>query len=92
MYFLKMDKLGYPAIIILFELDGLSPADIHPKLVKNLFLRFLLSRNRRRGGTFVGNDPREELPKTAITDKNIETVDIMNLDDRLSMVYVISKL
>lgn len=93
-----MDKLEYRSVIKFFVLDGLSPSDIHPKLVKvykdsapSLSTVKKWAAEFKRGRTSVEDDQREGRPKTANVKENREKIRKMILDDRRLKVYEIAE-
>ncbi|EFN77044.1 hypothetical protein EAI_03314, partial [Harpegnathos saltator] len=83
-----MEKIEYRAVIKLFVLDGLTPTEIHPKLLKvyedaspSLSTVKKWAALFNSGRTSFQDDPREGCPKTATTLQNIQQVHDMVLDD-----------
>jgi len=84
-----MDKLEYRSVIKFFVLDGLSPSEIHPKLVKvykdsapSLSTVKKWAAEFKRGRTSVEDDQREDGQKTVNVEENREKIRKMVLDDR----------
>lgn len=84
-----MDKIEYRAVIKFFVLDGLTPSEIHPKLIKvygdsapSISTVKKWAAEFKRGRTSLQDDEREGRPKTATTPEIIEKVHTMVLDDR----------
>jgi len=84
-----MDKIEYRAVIKFFVLDGLSPSEIHPKLIKvygdsapSISTVKKWAAEFKRGRTSLQDDEREGRPKTATTPEIIEKVHKIVLDDR----------
>lgn len=85
----KMNKLEYRFVIKLFVLNGLSPLEIHPKLIKmyqknepsfSTVKKWAAEFNR--GRTQIDDYPREERSKTATTEDMIKKILVVVLDDR----------
>ncbi|EFN87815.1 Putative uncharacterized protein FLJ37770, partial [Harpegnathos saltator] len=84
-----MEKIEYRAMIKFFVLDGLTPTEIHPKLLKvykdappsfSIVKKWTALFKSDR--TNLEDDPRKGCPKIATTPQNIQQVHDMVLDDR----------
>lgn len=94
-----MNKLEYRAVIKFFVLDGLSPKEIHPKLIKvygdsapSMSTVKKWAAEFKRGRTSLEDDPREGRPKTATTPEIIEKIHVIVMDDRRVKVREIAKI
>jgi hypothetical protein len=83
-----MDKVEYCAVIKFFVKEGLTPNEIHSKLIKIYgYSSPLFSTIKKwaakfkRGCTGLEDDPLEGCPKSGTTPEIIEQVHDMVLDD-----------
>ena len=85
---LKMEKFEYRAVIKFFVKEGLTPTEIHLRIVNvygdsspSVSTVKKWAAEFKRGRESVQNDPREGHPKTVTTPEIIEKVHDMILED-----------
>jgi hypothetical protein len=96
---LKIDKIAYSAVIKLFEIEGLTPNEIHSKFIKVYgdsspsfsTIKWAITKFKS-GRTSLEDDPREGRPESTPPPPEItEQVHDMVLDDRRMKVREIAE-